>query len=375
MSACGGLLNSRNAAYQAIYGVQGVTDNVYGLSLNQLLQKKTFRDLINILGTGIGKDFDINKLRYDKIIICSDSDIDGFNITSLLLCFFYIFMPEIITSGKLYKAMPPLYLMDLKSLRRFYTGREWLYDKNEYYHMLNTIIADNCEIALEPMQKGNKRGKLPEVVPLTKKETMKWLALNNEYKLELDNLGKKSACDPRIVEIVCYFKRLYKNPMDFKKAIETQYPEMTFDTRNQSLIGSWNGEHFSLICDSLFDSRAQRFVDEMKQNPTLYLYYRYKKNNKDKFKRATIGEFLEEMDKVFNVKIDQRFKGVGEVDAELLFRTVTNPKFRRLLQIDINDIKKTAEVFELLHGKSVSLREARRDLIDNTKLSYADIDN
>ena len=68
-------------------------------------------------------------------------------------------------------------------------------------------------------------------------------------------------------------------------------------------------------------------------------------------------------------------KIVGEVDAELLFRTVTNPKFRRLLQIDINDIKKTAEVFELLHGKSVSLREARRDLIDNTKLSYADIDN
>ena len=157
MSACGGLLNSRNAAYQAIYGVQGVTDNVYGLSLNQLLQKKTFRDLINILGTGIGKDFDINKLRYDKIIICSDSDIDGFNITSLLLCFFYIFMPEIITSGKLYKAMPPLYLMDLKSLRRFYTGREWLYDKNEYYHMLNTIIADNCEIALEPIQIGNKK--------------------------------------------------------------------------------------------------------------------------------------------------------------------------------------------------------------------------
>ena len=199
--------------------------------------------------------------------------------------------------------------MDLKSLRRFYTGREWLYDKNEYYRMLNTIIVDNCEIALEPIQKGKKKGKLPEVVPLTKKETMKWLALNNEYKLELDNLGKKSACDPRIVEIVCYFKRLYKNPMDFKKAIEIQYPEMTFDTRNQSLIGSWNGEHFSLICDSLFDNRAQRFVDEMKQNPTLYLYYRYKKNSKDKFKRATIGEFLEEMDKVFNVKIDQRFKG------------------------------------------------------------------
>ena len=68
MSAAGGVLNSRNSAYQAVYTVQGVTDNVYDLSLTQLLQKKTFKELINILGTGVGKDFDINKLRYDKII-------------------------------------------------------------------------------------------------------------------------------------------------------------------------------------------------------------------------------------------------------------------------------------------------------------------
>ena len=71
-SAAGGVLNSRNASYQAVYTVQGVTDNVHDLTLNQLLQKKMFKELITILGTGIGKDFDINKLRYDKIIICTD---------------------------------------------------------------------------------------------------------------------------------------------------------------------------------------------------------------------------------------------------------------------------------------------------------------
>jgi DNA gyrase subunit B len=71
-SAAGGILNSRNPNYQAVYTVSGVTDNVYDLSLTQLLQKKTFKELIQILGTGIGKDFDINKLRYDKIIICTD---------------------------------------------------------------------------------------------------------------------------------------------------------------------------------------------------------------------------------------------------------------------------------------------------------------
>lgn len=71
-SAAGGILNSRNASYQAVYTVQGVTDNVHDLSLAQLLQKKMFNELITILGTGIGKNFDITKLRYDKIIICTD---------------------------------------------------------------------------------------------------------------------------------------------------------------------------------------------------------------------------------------------------------------------------------------------------------------
>lgn len=375
-SAAGGILNSRNPSYQAVYTVQGVTDNVHDLTLNQLLQKKMFNELITILGTGIGKNFDITKLRYDKIIICTDSDIDGFNITSLLLCFFFIFMPDLIREGKLYKAMPPLYLMDLRSLRKYYNGREWLYDKVEYYNMINGIIVDNCEFALEISETSNKgKSKQPEVLPLNKKDALNWLNMNSEYKLELDNLGKKSACDPRILETVCYLKLNTKNHTEFKKKIEETYPEMTYDMDAYSLIGSWEGNFFSLICDSLFDRSATRFLQEMKRNSSLYVWYRNKKDPNDKMKRATIGEFLSDMDKIFNIKIDQRFKGLGEADAELLFRTTTNPKYRKLLKINIKDLEKTTEIFELLHGKSTKLREARRELIDNTHLSYADIDN
>ncbi len=378
MSAAGGILNSRNPAYQAVYTVQGVTDNVHDLSLAQLLQKKMFNELITILGTGIGKNFDITKLRYDKIIICTDSDIDGFNITSLLLCFFFIFMPELIQEGKLYKAMPPLYLMDLRSLRRFYKGREWLYDKQEYYNMINSIIVDNCEIALEvekDLKSKKTANKQPEVYPMNKKEALKWLNMNSEYKLELDNLGKKAACDPRILETVCYLKLHCKNDTEFKKKLEEVYPEMVYDSNAYSLIGSWNGNFFSLICDSLFNKSATRFMEELKKNPSLHVWYKNKKDPNDKFTRATVGEFLSDMDSVFNIKIDQRFKGLGEADAELLFKTTTNPKYRKLLKIDINDLDKTVNTFELLHGKSPKLREARRELIDSTHLSYADIDN
>ena len=302
-------------------------------------------------------------------------DVDGYNITSLLLCFFYCFMPELIRAGKVFKAMPPLYLMDLKSLRRFYTGREWLYDKIEYYNMLNTIIADNCEIALEIPGTGKKKDRRPEVIPLDRKKALEWLNMNSEYLLELNNLGKKAACDPNLLEMVCYFKSIAKDDHDFQRMLEKAYPEMSYDSKNYSLIGSINGEFFSLICDSLFDKSAKRFMEELAKNPSFYVWYRNKKNSSDKMTRATIGEFLTVMGKVFNVKIDQRFKGLGEADAELLFRTTTNPKYRKLIQVSIKDAKQATEVFEKLHGKSAALREVRRQMIDETKLSYADIDN
>ena len=370
-SASGAILNSRNPSYQAVYTVQGVTDNVHDLSLTQLLQKSMFRELIQILGTGIGKDFDINKLRYNKIIICTDADADGSNITSLLLCFFFIFTPELITQGKIFKAMPPLYLMDLKSLRKFYNGREWLYSKTEYYNMINSVIVNNCEFKLEVNNKN--RNRKPTFIELSKKEAKDWLNMNAEYKLELDNLGKKSACDTRVVEKVCFLKKQCSSKNEFKHLIEKEYPEMNYNPKLSSSIGSSNGEFFSLICDELFDRSASRFLNELNKNKYYYVWYRI--NGNEKFTRATIGEFLTDMYSIFNIKIDQRYKGLGEADAELLFRTTTNPKFRKLLQITLNDIDKTKEVFELLHGKSNKLREARRELIDNTHLSYADIDN
>ena len=378
-SAAGGVLNCCNRQYQAVMTVNGVTDNVHDCSITQVLQKPFFKNLITVLGCGIGKDFDITKLKYNKIIICTDKDIDGHNITSLLLCFFLIFMPELIFQGKVYKAIPPLYLMDIKSMKKFASGkREWLYDKYEYYDLYHNAIADISEIELEvetEVPKGKSTKSVVSYVALPKKQFVNWLNMNSEYLAELVNLGKKAACNMIIAEYVCYFKAKYPNAADFRDALYKEFPEMNYDAATESLIGSWNGNYFSLICDRLFMRSAARFMPQMLKNQTIFVRYRLKNEKDKKFTRCTIGEFLALMELTVKLIIEQRYKGVGEVTADLLFATTMNPKYRKLYCITIEDMNEALATFELLHGKSSELRERRRQLLDNAQISYMDIDN
>lgn len=310
-SAVSALLGCRNPKYQALFGIMGVIDNTHDLTLTQLLQKPVFKNLVKILGCGIGKDFDITKLKFNKIIISTDSDVDGSNIMSLILCFIFIFLPELIIQGKVYRAMPPLYLLDKKSLKK-YNGREWLYDKKEYYSLYNTIIASNTTIAYEEpsARDKNTRSKKSskDVRVLSKKEKIEWLELNSEYTLELNNLAKKAYCANYILEYVCWDLILTgENEKKFKTMIEQQFPEMTYDLYNHSLTGSWNGEHFSLICDRLFVKSAKRFITLLSSNPSLFIYCGNKEG--ENMEEMTIGQFYDLMYNRHGLSILQRFKG------------------------------------------------------------------
>lgn len=381
-SAAGGIDNCRNRKYQAIMTINGVTDNVHDCSLTQLLQKTTFKNLLNVLGCGVGPTFDINKLRYNKIIICTDKDIDGNNITSLLLCFFITFLPELIYQGKVFKAMPPLYLMDQSSLKKYYSGREWLYDKYEYYDLYHNVIADNIDFWIEEtpadvLKKGiTPKITAPYITKMNKKQIVMWMNMTSEYSAELNNLGKKAACNTTLLEMVCAFKKTFKNKKEFEEAIHNNFPEMHYDSKAESLMGSMDGDYFSLICDSIFDYSASRYMQQLAKNDNhIYVWFKSKKDPDAKPIRCTIGQFLDIMTSTINLKIEQRFKGVGEAETALLFKTTVNPKFRKLYRITIEDINEAKKTFELLHGKSAELREKRRDLLDSASISYIDIDN
>lgn len=372
-SAAVAIDNARNPIFQAVFGVMGVVSNVYGMDLNTVMTKcKVFANLVFILGCGIGKDFDITKLKFHKIIIESDADTDGANITSLVLLFFIVYLPELILQGKVYKAVPPLLVLNEKTVKKWYKGSMYLYAREEYYTVINKIIASNSEIALQK-EEGSS-----DVEKLSKKDYMKWLKMNYVYTEELNRLSKRSSCEPLIIEYVCYAKMICgkdKGEEKFKRLLEERFEEMEYSTSTHAFTGSYQRQSVSLIIDNLFWKNTKRFMGILSMNDTIFIYVKNKNENANPYKRYTIGEFLYEMSRTYVVNIENRYKGIGEMNPDVIFATTLNPKVRRLIRFTVADMDQTMEIFKMLHAKTKDMQEARRQLIDNSEISYMELDN
>ena len=131
-SAGGTVKNARDRKTQAVLPLRGKILNVEKATLEKILQNNEIRSMISAFGCGISEEFDINKLRYDKIIILTDADVDGAHISTLLLTFFYRFMPELILEGKVYRGLPPLYKIEYEVPGRKGAKKESMYLMNDF---------------------------------------------------------------------------------------------------------------------------------------------------------------------------------------------------------------------------------------------------
>lgn len=306
-------------------------------------------------------------------------------ITSLLCVFFAAHMPEIITRGMLYRIEGPLYRISEKTAKKYHDNIDYISDKNDYYRIFHKIVAENLKVvAILPKTKAQMIKGTGEMNELSKKDLVKLMNLTMQYLPELRTLEKRSACPASILEYICYFmeaSKAAKDPMsEFEDLMSKKFPELHYDSQYESIMGAVNGENVTLIIDDIFRNMAKRFMQMIRGLPAFYVLVK-NRNAKDTDAKAdewdlmTFGQFMEIADKSFNVPIEQRYKGLGESDASMIFPSMMNPKTRKMVRITMDDAEEARKTIELLHGDSEAMREARRKLLYNANITLEDIDN
>lgn len=336
---------------QAIFALRGVPLNAFGVKLDKVLLNDEFRTLVKILGCNIGERFDINKLKYNKIIILSDSDSDGFNITSLLCAFFITHLPELVKKGYIYKAVAPLYRIKSKY-------KDFILNKQEYVQIFERQIRDNI-ILYDVNSK----------VPYTNLQLQDLLMVNRNYFEELQRTASHLAIHPYLLEYIA----IHRNDDKFYKNFKKKYPELTIDDDNV-LTGIYEGKYQILIMDRLFDKRMKeldRYIHDINKN---HMYYKVEeKNGSDIIDRGTmtLGEFLGLCNK-FQPVIQARYKGLGELKPSELRDTTLDPDNRILIRLTVDDIEKDLSKFNILHGDE---SDERKLMMEHFKISREDLDN
>ena len=366
-SAGGSAKQGRDRKVQAILPLKGKILNVERARFDKMLNSQEIATLITALGITLeGKLFDISRLRYHKIIIMTDADVDGAHIRTLLLTFFFRYLPQLIENGYLYIAQPPLY-----KVRR---GQSDTYLKNEValIDYLKDIIIKNCSISILGHQISEDR-----------------------FKNFLEDLVKFSniigSYDDKIPDVFLeellfldFFDDKYSDqPFNIKKLI----PRLNVLFKDREITWSViNNENFIEI-EKLEKGVKENFkvnkylFSEKSKNTLLSIkesLKEFKKNHEITYKNELINETLTIKDLVKTIfdcakkgLYIQRFKGLGEMNPDQLWDTTLNPENRTLLQVKTNDNSEAEIIFSTLMGEIV---EPRREFIKNNALKVSNLD-
>ncbi|MEE4172691.1 MAG: DNA topoisomerase (ATP-hydrolyzing) subunit B [Xanthomonadales bacterium] len=373
-SAGGSAKQGRNRKNQAILPLKGKILNVEKARFDKMLSSAEVGTLITALGCGIGRDeFDPDKLRYHRVIIMTDADVDGSHIRTLLLTFFYRQMPELIERGHIYIGQPPLY--------KIKQGKQehYLKDDAELNEYLLARALDNASLVFDP-----------EAPPL-QGEGLE--SLTREYMAALGAIDRLSnRYDRRFLEQLVDYKeysldwgadevsdwcagiteRLNEGlPPSQSYAVEPARGEPgTGVLLHQTTHGVTETRE---VRNSFFRSPEYRLIggvagklDGLVQ-PGAHIHRGKSGEEVAKFQQA----YAWLMNESRKGRTIQRFKGLGEMNPEQLWDTTVNPETRRLLQVSIEDAVAADEIFSTLMGDEV---EPRRDFIENNALDASNLD-
>jgi len=368
-SAGGSAKQGRDRKNQAILPLKGKILNVEKARFDKMLTNEEIKTMITAMGTGIGKEeFNLEKIRYHKIIIMTDADVDGSHILTLILTFFYRQMPEIIENGYLYIAQPPLY--------RAKKGRSSFFvrDENE---LTERLVRSSSEILiLKPENgtaiSGEELFKIALQIRLYRTHydrlcynpnlTM-LINLLLKHQIEIDLGGAE-----HIINCISGLKNIYH---DYKLTVD---PEK----QGSNVFIEVNGQQIELSLNLLENLSAydysQMFEEHLRLKAALGekgVVLTEEKEGESNFFQS----WFEVLDFMINFgkkgMYIQRYKGLGEMNPEQLWETTLNPKVRTLKKVTIEDIVESDGIFTILMGDQV---EPRRNFIEENALRVKNLD-
>jgi DNA gyrase subunit B len=385
-SAGGSAKQGRDRKFQAILPLKGKIINVEKSRFDKMLRSEEIKNIITALGTGVGKEeYDIDKIRYYKTIIMTDADVDGSHIRTLLLTFFYRHMKEMVDKGFLYIAQPPLfkvgkgkkaiYLKNEKEfndyvLKRVCNKKDLKIGKDETLlseHKLYLFISELSEyyLILSRMEKRGFQNDLIELLIKQKVENKAFLQ-NQEKMSNLKTLLIEKKYD--VSELNWNHERnIYEltvtapiNGNQRQTSIDSTGKDVTPVKIGRSLIYSNDFQKSIVLGKNIFKYDTPPFIVFNKDNKTDSVFIQDK--------QSLLTFMITEGKKGLGI---QRYKGLGEMNPDQLWETTMNPEKRTLLQVKVDDVVESDEIFTILMGEQV---EPRRDFINKNALDVSVLD-
>ena len=368
-SAMGALINGRDPMSQAIFGFRGQTLNPFKTTFAKFMENAEWRNYVKALRCGIGPSFNLDKLWFKRILIATDADIDGYGIGASIAGTHLMYFPEVVKAGCLYRIYPPLYHIDnaahpfigskaelteiyMKQVAKRYKIRppkgdylsreglwQFMYDTLDYVFLINEL---------------NNFYKSPRYF-------LEAVAFALVYADGIQQLNDEYILKDGIFDDASFIKK-------FMRCIQKKCPEITL--KGDKLIGVASGVATSLIVND-------RFVNKIEGLIPVYLKYGVdiiEKEKGDEEKACTILQFLDDTYHL-TPKILNRFKGLGEANADQLWETMLSPENRIMVQLTTDSIERDMEIFRKLKSDKISYRRMRKDMVESYRIHYEDIDN
>lgn len=323
-SALGSARGARDTEYQGIFPIRGKILNVFQASPAKIAANTEIAAFINILGAGWGKSFDINKMKVGKIIFLSDADSDGSHIADLLLLVFLKIFPGLVESGRVYKAVPPLYGIPIKNRMEYFAERvDFIRFMQKEYYKKNKVIDA-------------KKKAIDSTV------FSRLLIENSDYMYDFKTISERYKLNPTLLEIVLSSHIAKESITTLKKRITSEFRFMTNENITKSgdtikIKGLIDGRIETLFYNERFITDCEPLIEPLTRAMNKYGIVFYVNGTK-------MGLFDLVSDAMESIGSVNRYKGLGEMNPDQLRVSTMSPATRTLIQYTVNDINETIKI-------------------------------